>query len=169
MKILKKSYVGLGGNIGDSVSLLKQALKEISLLEGIEDLKVSSFYQTTPVSDLSQNSYINAVCSFMTSLPVFELLKKLQQIEENLGKVKKPKNEPRPIDLDLLFFGDSCIKEKELQIPHPRWHERLFVLVPLSELTEEVSFFEKGKITKKNIKSLLREFANLNNETVLML
>lgn len=169
MKNLRKSYVGLGGNIGDSVSLLKQALNGLSLLPQIEDLKVSSFYQTTPVSDLPQNMYVNAVCVFLTTLSPDKLLEELQRLEERLGKRKKPKNEPRLIDLDILFFGDLSIKSEMLEIPHPRWQERLFVLKPLLELTQDISFFQEEKWITKNIKSLLEKFVNKNNETVLKL
>jgi len=169
MKTQKKVYVALGGNIGDPLIVLKSALKQLENTLGISELEVSQFYKTTPVSDLVQEPYVNAVCSFNTSFSVYELLKVLQMIEINFGKTAKPKNYPRTIDLDILFYSQECIKSQELEIPHPRWQERLFVLVPLSDLVKEIYIPEGNKILKITISSLLKGFSNINNETVLLL
>ncbi len=168
MKSLKDVYVALGGNIGNVALVLRQALASLKSFPGIFDLKISRFYKTTPVSDLVQDPYINAVCFFKTDYAPSKLLEILQQIEVDFGKVAKAKNEPRRIDLDILFFGKELIEEERLDIPHPRWQERLFVLIPLSDLAEEIEVPEGNKIVKKNINSLLKEFSNINNEEVVL-
>lgn len=129
-------YVGMGSNLGERKKSLVEALEVLQSHPAISQLRVSRFYETEPLSDIPQPDFINAVCRFETALEPFALLSLLQQIERTLGKVEKPKNAPRPIDLDLLFYGDLEMCTETLEIPHPRWRERLFVLKPLSELCE---------------------------------
>jgi 2-amino-4-hydroxy-6-hydroxymethyldihydropteridine diphosphokinase len=117
---------------------LLQAVQRIGALSGVTDLTVSQFYYTSPVSSIPQEYYINAVCSFYTTYTASELFSHLQAVETELGKVPKAKEAPRVIDLDLLFFGDEIHSDPELQIPHPRWQERLFVLIPLLNLIQEI-------------------------------
>lgn len=140
-------YLGLGGNIGDRMSLLRQALALIAAIPEVQNLEVSSFYETEPVSDIPQSNYLNAVCRLTTRLKAHQLLASLQEIERVLGKVPKPKNVPRVIDIDILFFGREGHKTHDLEIPHPRWRERLFVIVPLLDLTKTivVPSFENGE------------------------
>jgi 2-amino-4-hydroxy-6-hydroxymethyldihydropteridine diphosphokinase len=127
-------FVALGSNLGDSRALLNLALKAIQSLPSTSDLKASSLYLSKALSSIPQPDFLNAVCSFKTTLEPLELLTALQEIELKLGKVAKPKEAPRLIDLDILFFGDLEMRTERLEIPHPRWMERLFVLCPLSEL-----------------------------------
>lgn len=131
----KKVYLGLGGNIGNSAAVIQHACAMIQSIEGVCHFEVSRLYQTAPVSDIPQADYINAVCRFDTELALADLWGHLQAIEKKLGKVKKAKNEPRVIDVDILFFGNEYYDQEGLQIPHPRWKERLFVLEPLKDLT----------------------------------
>ncbi|MBS4169249.1 2-amino-4-hydroxy-6-hydroxymethyldihydropteridine diphosphokinase [Parachlamydia sp. AcF125] len=167
---MKKAFVGLGGNIGDSCSILRQALKHIEQLSGIVHLKVSSFYLTTPVGPVLQNHFVNAVCCFETTYSAEDLLAHLQGIEKALGKVEKPKNAPRIIDLDLLFFGTEVYTSSCLQVPHPRWRERLFVLAPLADLVEELEVpLKDGKGIRVNLRHLLHAFPNIHEETVSLL
>lgn len=168
MKCLKDVYVALGGNLGNVSSILKQALEKLKTYPGIFELKISKFYKTSPVSDIPQESYINAVSFFKTDYEPLQLLEILQQIEMDFGKVTKAKNEPRMIDLDILFFDKKFIDNERLQIPHPRWDERLFVLIPLSDLVDEIEVPCGNMIVKKNINSLLKEFSNINNEEVIL-
>lgn len=135
---MKKVYVGMGGNMGPVLSALKDALDQIKGLP-IHNLRVSSFYQTSPLSNIHQPFFVNAVCCFETALELKPLLKELQNIETSLGKIPKPKEAPRPIDLDILFYGTLFFQDEEVQVPHPRWRERLFVLIPLAELEEKLS------------------------------
>lgn len=126
-------YLSLGGNQENSWETIEKALDALSLLsEGF--FEVSSFYHTSPVGDENQNAFINVACRFQTTLAPKALLEKTQRIENNLGKVPKPKWAPRVIDIDILFYGIHAYADVELEIPHPRWKERLFVLVPLLDL-----------------------------------
>jgi len=127
-------YIGLGGNIGNTSSILRSAIRSLATLPEVADLKLSHFYKTSPISDLEQSPYVNAVCKFKTTLSASHLLEKLQQIEKEHGKCPKPKNAPRTLDLDILFYGSEYHDTVELEIPHPRWRERLFVLIPLADL-----------------------------------
>lgn len=134
-----KVYLSLGGNEGKVLPRLQQALNLLSVQAGMLDLKFSHFYLTAPFHVNSSFWFVNAVCSFQTFLTPSEVFKITQQIEVGLGKVPKPKNVSRPIDIDLLFYGNQICQEKELEIPHPRWQERLFVLAPLADLTKQVT------------------------------
>lgn len=157
-------YIGMGGNIGDSVKILHAALKEIKKIPGIDQLRCSQFYRTSPVSAIPQVYYINAVCAFQTSLSPMILVKHLQEIEKKLGKVPKIKDAPRVIDLDLLFHGNQVIDEVKLTVPHPKWKERLFVLIPLSELVDELVDPKEG--TQIDLKEMLEKFNNTHQETL---
>lgn len=166
------AYVGLGGNIGDTLQFILTAIEQITLQDGIQDLICSNIYRTTPVTPvggISQPVYLNAACRFQTTLPALELLHVLQQIESQLGRIPSPKNSPRVIDLDLLFFGTQQHQLPELIVPHPRWSERLFVLMPLSDLTDKIQIasLEPDKGTSSvDLQSLLQNFTNPHNETV---
>ncbi len=127
-------YVALGGNIGDTEQVFHRALQMIASLDQVSDLICSRYYRTKAVSDLPQRDYLNAVCRFQTSLDVWVLWELLQNIESALGKKPKPKNVPRVLDLDFLFYGDLKLVTPELTLPHPLWKERSFVLEPLREL-----------------------------------
>jgi 2-amino-4-hydroxy-6-hydroxymethyldihydropteridine diphosphokinase len=164
---LTKVYVGLGGNMGNARHTLGEALKLIKAHPAIYDLTVSNFYKTSPVSPLPQNHFINAVCSFMTTLTPHALLKVLQDIEKQLGKEPKAKEAPRIIDCDILLFGDESISTSDLKIPHSLWRERLFVLIPLYELTKFVRL--PGRSDLLDLQAELRAFQNHNNENVQLL
>lgn len=171
MMQLTEVYVGLGGNVGDTPTIFRQALSSIENLPEVVQLSVSHFYTTTPVSTISQDLYLNAVCRFCTSLSAKELLSVLQKIEENLGKKPKDKNAPRPIDLDIILFGLGMHCSDTLIIPHPEWKNRLFVLVPLLDLTQEVVYPTIANSPQNachlNIPQFLKTFPNLNQEIVL--
>ncbi len=161
-------YVGLGGNIGDTKEIMTQAVGLIAFSPHIRNLELSHIYKTTPVSTIPQDDYLNAVCRFQTDLSPFELQEFLQKLEKSLGKKEDtPKNAPRIIDLDILFFGNKWIKTDSLTLPHPRWKERLFVLKPLSDLADELQIpVATGHIEKFKISQLLKEFTNPHRETV---
>jgi 2-amino-4-hydroxy-6-hydroxymethyldihydropteridine diphosphokinase len=135
-------YVGVGSNLGDSRKTVSQALQAIAQLPDTTSFAASRLYLTDPVSDIPQNRFINAVCRFKTEFTPSRLFQELEQIERQLGKVPKPKNAPRPIDLDLLVYGDFILNEPYLQVPHPEWTKRLFVLRPLADLTSVVKIGE---------------------------
>lgn len=166
---LQEVFVGLGGNIGDSVAILKKAIEKIALLPPIHEITVSRFFSTTPVSSIPQNFYINAVCRFKTSFTAQELLKQLQDIEKSLGKKEKRKDAPRIIDLDILFYGTETFNEPDLQIPHPNWHERLFVVAPLADLVTNLyipDLKNPGSIVQFDVRKYLRDFPNIHQETI---
>lgn len=133
-------YLSLGGNEGLVLPRLQKACSLLSATPTITEFKISHFYQTTPVEVDSPAWFVNAVCSFHTTLTLKEVFDLTQCIEIQLGKIAKPKTASRPIDIDLLFYGHQIFQEPELEIPHPRWKERLFVLIPLRDLTKEVIF-----------------------------
>ena len=166
--ILTEVYIGLGSNLGDSMLIIQKALDLIKALPGIHQLEISHFYQTSPLGNTHQNSFINAVCRFKTSLEAHELLHSLQKIEAFLGKKPKGKYEPRLIDLDILLFGLEWHQDEELTVPHPHWQERLFVLVPLSDLVVELKIPQAdGSLLAFNVKTYLQHFNNPNQETVI--
>ena len=127
------AYIGLGANLGDAQTALRQAIAELSASPGIIDLQASGFYRTAPV-DSSGPDYVNAVASMHTTLEPMELLRRLQAIEQAHGRERPYRNAPRTLDLDLLWFDGQHIDMPELTVPHPRMHERAFVLAPLQEL-----------------------------------
>jgi 2-amino-4-hydroxy-6-hydroxymethyldihydropteridine diphosphokinase len=133
------AYLSLGGNIGDSFSLLNEALSYIANAPDMKLVKTSRFYKTSPVSPVPQSDYINAACVISTTLLPLDLLQRLQKIERDLGKIPKPKDAPRPIDIDIVFYGSMIYNDSQLTIPHPHWKERLFVLVPLADLTSTIT------------------------------
>lgn len=166
---LPEVYVGLGGNIGDSYAILQKAIEKMAMLPAVHQLSVSRFYCTTPVSPIPQDPYINAVCRFKSSLTARELLIQLQHIEKDLGKKEKLKEAPRVIDLDILFYGSEIYNEPDLQIPHPRWSERLFVIAPLADLTSHLCIPDpkNPKIDVHfDIHKYLKDFPNIHQETV---
>lgn len=130
------AVVGVGANLGAPVEAVKRALFELQLIG--RDFRASPLYKTPPVSPFPQPDYVNAVCLFETDASITALFQELQAIERALGKVSKGKELPRPIDLDLLFYGARSYEEGEMRVPHPRWKERLFVLIPLSDLLGKV-------------------------------
>lgn len=131
-------YLGLGGNFPDSWAVMEKALHLLSQSEGVRSLDVSSFHRTKAVGPIPQADFTNAVCRIYYTHSPYCLLKLCAQIERKLGQGQKAKFAPRLLDIDILFFGERWIRELSLEIPHPRWQERAFVLEPLSELTDEI-------------------------------
>lgn len=127
------AYVGLGANLGDTVAALKSALLALSLLPGTQLQRASSFYRTAPI-DSHGPDYLNAVAAIHTTLAPDDLLTHLQHIEQAGGRERPYRNAPRTLDLDLLLYGEARLASSTLTVPHPRLHERAFVLVPLAEI-----------------------------------
>jgi len=140
---MKEVFLGLGGNIGAVTETLQKAEALIRALPHTQQVRFSRLYRTSPVSDILQNDYINCVCQLFTPLEPKNLLRALQKIETQLGKVKKEKNAPRILDIDILLFGDEVMSHEELELPHPRWWDRLFVLIPLAELMGTVEIEQR--------------------------
>lgn len=131
------AYVGIGANLGDAQANVLDALRRLALLDGSTIIETSGLYRTAPV-DSSGPDYINAVACIDTAFDPFELLKALQDIEQAHGRERPYRNAPRTLDLDLLLYGDQQIATDTLTVPHPRMHERGFVLAPLAEVNPDL-------------------------------
>ncbi|ANN65911.1 2-amino-4-hydroxy-6-hydroxymethyldihydropteridine diphosphokinase [Bordetella bronchialis] len=127
------AYIGLGANLGDSAQTLRQALRELAAIPGIQDCVASPFYRTAPV-DASGPDFVNAVARVATTLAPLALLDALQALELRHGRQRPYRNAPRTLDLDLLLYGDVRMDTPRLTLPHPRMRERAFVLAPLRDL-----------------------------------
>ncbi len=129
----QRAFIGLGANLGDPRRSVEEALAEIAALPQTRLLRRSSLYRTAPV-DAGGPDYVNAVAGVETALSPFELLRALLAIEQAHGRQRSVRNAPRTLDLDLLLHGDTIIETPELTLPHPRLHQRAFVLEPLLEV-----------------------------------
>lgn len=127
------AYVGIGANLGDARATIASALAALDALPGTRIVQTSSTYRSAPV-DARGPDYLNAVVHVETGLDAPSLLSCLQAIESAHGRERPYRNAPRTLDLDLLLYGDATITSPALTVPHPRLHERAFVLVPLAEL-----------------------------------
>jgi 2-amino-4-hydroxy-6-hydroxymethyldihydropteridine diphosphokinase len=132
------AYVGLGSNLEDPVKQVREALRELDRLPHTRVVKQSSLYRSAPVGHAAQPDFINAVARLETGLPAERLLAELQNLEARHGRSRSFPNAPRTLDLDVLLFGELEIDAPGLQIPHPRMHERAFVLRPLIEISPEL-------------------------------
>ncbi|MGN6579802.1 MAG: 2-amino-4-hydroxy-6-hydroxymethyldihydropteridine diphosphokinase [Bordetella sp.] len=132
-----QAYIGLGSNLGDSGATLRTALREIAALSGVQACTVSPFYRSAPV-DASGPDFINAAALLATTLEPLSLLDALQAIELRHGRQRPYRNAPRTLDLDLLLHGDAVLDTPRLILPHPRMHERAFVLRPLQDLAPTI-------------------------------
>ena len=145
------AFIGVGSNLGDRDRLIEQAREILSRNPSIHFLRSAPVYETNPVGGLPQGLYLNTVWEVETDLKAKELLKLLLEIESFLGRKRNQKNEARVIDLDLLFFGDEVISNSDLTVPHPKLHERWFVLKPLCDLRSDFIH----PVLKKSICELL--------------
>jgi 2-amino-4-hydroxy-6-hydroxymethyldihydropteridine diphosphokinase len=136
-------YLGLGSNLGDRRRNLAVALRRLEPLVRVE--AVSSLYEAQPVGVEDQPPFYNAACRAVTGLPARGLLRHLHEVEHELGRRPGRRWGPRPIDIDLLFYGAGVIEEAELRVPHPELAKRAFVLAPLAELAPELEHPESGR------------------------
>lgn len=149
-------YIGLGSNLGGEIAnaflkpkaQLKRALIALSEHQQIELIKTSSFYQTTAIGPGKQADYINAVAMLKTNLSAYALLDFLQSIENQQGRVRTQRWGARTLDLDILLYGQLIENSDRLTIPHPRLHERAFVLAPMAEINPELTIANRENITQ---------------------
>ena len=147
-------YLGLGSNLGDREANLVMALDLLS--QRLRIKSVSSVYQTDPLGNVEQPRFLNQVCGAETTLSPKELLMLSKGIERKLGRRLFKPSAPRPMDIDILIYGDKVIDTPELVIPHPRLMERAFVLIPLAEIAPQLQHPVTGA-TIKELRESLKE------------
>jgi 2-amino-4-hydroxy-6-hydroxymethyldihydropteridine diphosphokinase len=136
---MQRTFIGLGSNLNHPLSQINQAILQLKLLPQTTFIRASSFYQTKPVGFADQPDFVNAVVEIATVLEPHALLMQLQNIEQRQGRFRNGElNQPRTLDLDLLLYGTLILQDKNLTIPHPRLHQRAFVLIPLLEIAENL-------------------------------
>jgi 2-amino-4-hydroxy-6-hydroxymethyldihydropteridine diphosphokinase len=140
------AFIGIGANLGDAQANVEDAIARLAALPGATLLGRSSLYRTAPI-DSSGDDYINAVASIDTTLAPQALLEALQEIELAHGRERPYRNAPRTLDLDLLIYGGDTIATDTLTVPHPRMHERAFVLAPLLEIAPGLAIPGLGPAT----------------------
>ena len=141
-----KAVISLGANIGDPKAQMDLAVA--MLREATEVISVSAYFSTKPVSDIEQPDYLNAICVAECDLPALDLLAVLHGIEKTLGRERLEKWGPRTIDLDLIQYGSLLSSADELTLPHPRAHERRFVLEPWISIDPEAILLTHGKVSE---------------------
>jgi 2-amino-4-hydroxy-6-hydroxymethyldihydropteridine diphosphokinase len=132
------AYVGIGSNLGEPAKQVESALEELGRIRHTSLAARSSVYRSQPVGYADQLEFFNAVAALETSLEPLQLLRELQAIEARHGRRRSFPNAPRTLDLDLLLHGQAVVRRRELTVPHPRMHQRGFVLKPLLEIAPEV-------------------------------
>ncbi len=132
----RTAYIGLGANLGNRADTLREAVRRLATLGRVS--AVSSLYETAPVGYLEQPPFLNGVVVLETALPAPDLMKALLTIEHDLGRTRTFPNAPRMLDLDFLLLGNEVTESPDVTVPHPRLHERAFVLIPLAEVAPDV-------------------------------
>jgi 2-amino-4-hydroxy-6-hydroxymethyldihydropteridine diphosphokinase len=145
---MARAYVGLGSNLGDREGTLRAAVGRLRALPGTKVVAVSKLRDTEPVGYVDQPRFLNGAVALDTELSAQDLLAALMALERNFGRNRAaaPPQGPRTLDLDLLLYGDDEIAEPGLEVPHPRLHERRFVLEPLAELDAALEVPGKGTV-----------------------
>lgn len=139
MKPIHKAYIAIGSNLNDPLKQVNSVIKELHELPKSHVSAVSSLYQSSPIESDDQPDYINAVISLETQLHAHDLLTELERIETEHGRTRTTRRwGPRTIDLDLILFDDLSINTPRLIVPHPEFHKRAFVLVPLYEIAPDL-------------------------------
>jgi 2-amino-4-hydroxy-6-hydroxymethyldihydropteridine diphosphokinase len=139
-----RAYVGIGANLGDPAAQVRRAIDALGALPGTRLAAASSLYRTAPVGYADQPDFVNAVAALDTELSPRGLLDGLLAIERDAGRERSFRNAPRTLDLDLLLYGDATLEDDVLTVPHPRMHERAFVLAPLAEIAPDAESPGRG-------------------------
>lgn len=142
----ERAYIGLGGNLGDPGNTIEHAIVALARLPGTALAARSPLYRSAPIGYLDQPAFVNAVAALDTTLTPSELLDALQAIEAAFGRSRSFKDAPRTLDLDLLLYGEVSMHAPRLTLPHPRMHERAFVLVPLADIAPHLVLAGHGAV-----------------------
>lgn len=143
------AYVGLGANVGDPLRQLRGGVAALGRLPRTRVIACSSLYRSAPVGVAAQPDFVNAVCAIETTLTAGDLMHQLLDVEREHGRLRgKGVGEPRTLDLDLLLYGSETLATPELTLPHPRMHERAFVLLPLSEIAPALEIPGQGPVSR---------------------
>lgn len=153
---MNKAYIGLGSNIEPRKKYLDDAIQKLAEHDKIKIVKQSSIYETEPVGYTKQAKFLNMVIEIDTSLKNIEILEACQQIEVLFDRERAKENGPRTIDLDILLYNSENRDLETLRIPHPRLHERAFVLIPLCEIAPDVVMPTSGLV----IEDILNNISN---------
>ena len=145
------AYLGLGGNLGDRLAALTEALALLDAAPGMRRIACSSVYETAPWGVTDQPRFLNLVAGFETTLSPADLLATCQSVESTVGRTATYRWGPRLIDVDILLYGDQVVdsSEPDLQIPHPRMTQRAFVLVPLAEIAPDLAVPPQGDTVRQ--------------------
>ncbi|HLR42749.1 MAG TPA: 2-amino-4-hydroxy-6-hydroxymethyldihydropteridine diphosphokinase [Pseudogracilibacillus sp.] len=157
------AYISLGSNIEPRESYMEKAIALLQAHDQIDIIKRSSIYETAPVGYLDQSQFLNMVIQIKTSLKNMELLRACQAIENELGRERTIENGPRTMDLDILLYNNENRDLEELRIPHPRIHERAFVLIPLYEIAPDIALPTSGVL----IEDILHKISEKEKATVI--
>lgn len=147
------AFIALGSNLGERRGNLDRALELLGKTSGIEVIAFSERYLTSPVGGPDQNDFLNMAVKIMTDLAPEELLARLKDIELTMRRKKKPRNHPRVIDLDLIFYGNIVLSSAELVIPHPEAHRREFVMGPISDIEPNLVH----PVLKRTVRDILED------------
>jgi 2-amino-4-hydroxy-6-hydroxymethyldihydropteridine diphosphokinase len=145
--VSRRCFIALGANLGDPVATVKAAIVVLRELPQTQFIAASSLYRTAPVGLKHQPDFINAVVELLAASSAPDLLQSLFAIEERFGRQRSVKNAPRTLDLDLLLYGDAVSDDPQLTLPHPRLHERAFVLAPLAEVAPQLGIPGRGRVS----------------------
>ena len=141
-------WIGLGSNMGQAADQVEQAIAALTDAPGLELTARSSLYRTAPVGNMDQPDFINAVVRASCRIGCYVLLEALQEIEKRFGRTRDGERfGPRSLDLDLLMYADQTVSSPQLELPHPRMHERLFVLEPLTEIEGDITVPGRGRLS----------------------
>lgn len=145
---MHKVYIGLGSNLNQPLEQLNKAVQTLSQLSELNNLVVSTFYQSKPVGPQDQPDFVNAVASFLTNLSPLDVLNTLQNIEQDHNRVRERHWGPRTLDLDLLLYDNEQINLPRLTVPHPLMLERGFVIKPLADLAPDLQLSNGATVSQ---------------------